>query len=139
MDSYLQFVTASATTLNGNLWLTANAVIEPGATFGGPRSLRIPINGRVFPFDGANIGVLMENHGELHVVPESVGVNEVSAYNQSATGRIFFDFAGPALNQFDRLTVNGVAQLDGALETRIDLGYAPRSAPSSTSSPPPAV
>ena len=117
----------STTTLNGNLRLVSdNAEIAAGATFSGPGRLVIAENSHVTPDHNAEIDVLLDNQGRLRVGGLfSVGRNDVQDYQQSATGEIFFDIEGSGLNQFDRLFVDGGAQLAGALDIRVESPFVP--------------
>lgn len=124
--SMLDFKPTSTTTLNANLQLvTNNGLIRPGATFIGSGALVIPAVSSVGPAAGANLQVLIDNSGSLQVGALGVGRNDAKDFQQSATGRLFFDLAGTALSLFDRLVVAGTAQLGGTLDLDLDGGFSP--------------
>ena len=47
-------------------------------------------------------------------------------FQQTATGTLFFEFTGVALNHFDRFNLNGAASLSGTLNLALLGGFVPR-------------
>ncbi|RYD61533.1 MAG: hypothetical protein EOP83_16775 [Verrucomicrobiaceae bacterium] len=127
LNSLLIFEDGSATTLNGNLSLENNNIrIQPTATFSGNGALVIPAGSRAATLPGANANVLFINHGTLEPGGlDTAGRTDVRDFQQSATGELSVEITGTNLNQFDRLIVNGSAQLGGHLTLDMDGGFVP--------------
>ncbi len=124
--SDLTFLTGAASTLNNNLNLANNLTsINSGATFGGGGILAVGSNTTLRLGDGANVGVGIQNDGRLLFGP---GVSQTDGrdYVQSASGSITFSLTGTnPLSDFDRLTLTGLAVVDGALRVTMPGGYVP--------------
>ena len=121
------FESTSSSTINSNLLLD-NAVtnIASGATFNGAGRL-INAPGRTLRlFNNANVGVLVENRGDLDL-GSGVGIarGDVLDYVQTAAGTTHIDLGGTGIGQFDRLFVSGNAQLEGELDLDVVGGYVP--------------
>jgi hypothetical protein len=125
---FLTYEPTSVTTLNGNLRLeNNNIIIDAGATFSGPGALIVtqPLGGLSIRPNGI-VNVLLINEGGYRPAGINVvGRNDLRDFQQTATGKLFVELAGANLNQFDRIVVNGVAQLDGVLDLNLDGGYLP--------------
>jgi hypothetical protein len=122
VNNFLTFQSTSATTLGQNLRLENNNIrVNMGATFAGPGAIIIPDNSHLIPDNLSNINTLLINDGTIRVAGfDMVGNATVKDYQQSGTGELFVELAGTALNQYDRLSVNGQAQLGGYLNIDID-------------------
>lgn len=127
VNRFLDFESTSTTTLNGNLRLESNnASIAAGATFSGTGALVVPDGSHLVLEANANVNVLVQNDGAIRPAGfDAVGRVDVRDYQQSSDGELFMEIAGTALNQFDRLVVNGAAQLGGYLNVDIDGGFVP--------------
>jgi hypothetical protein len=124
------FETGSIITLNGNLELEGGTtLIQPGANFGGPGALINLATRTLRPLDGvttADLSVLVINQGLFRLGTAGTTAQVQGAdFQQTATGTSFFEFAGVALNQFDRLNLNGAAALSGTLNLALLGGFAP--------------
>src|SRR5690606_476587 len=85
-----------------------------------------PNGSNVVADNGADIGVVFEMQGGFRPGnTNGVARVEMLDYQQGATGRLFVDIFGTSLNQYDRLVVDGVAQLDGALHINIEGPFVP--------------
>jgi hypothetical protein len=124
---FLTFETGSTTTLGGDLTVINNNInIEAGATFSGNGALIIPSGSHFILDAGANANVLVVNHGAFRPAGfEFVGRTDFRDYQQTSTGAIFAEITGTNLNQFDRLVVNGTAQIAGELSIDIDGVFVP--------------
>lgn len=119
------FDNTSTTTLGGNLRLEDGiTVVESGAAFGGGGALVNTTSHILALADGANANVLVENEGRLEL-GASPGQATVMDYQQSALGTLEIEIAGNGLNDIDRLTATGIAQLNGELELSLLGGFAP--------------
>ncbi|HJS06597.1 MAG TPA: hypothetical protein VJ809_03030, partial [Pirellulales bacterium] len=118
----------SEVTLNGNLRLDSRVTsIEAGAMFSGTGRL-INVTGReLAPDHLADIGVIVENQGVYANSESDVGRNDMLQFVQTASGTFQVDLEGTDVSQYDRLQVDGQAQLAGALELVLDGGYVPAS------------
>ncbi|HMO86550.1 MAG TPA: PEP-CTERM sorting domain-containing protein, partial [Lacipirellulaceae bacterium] len=128
LNSFLNFESASTTLLNGNLRLQSNnARIKAGAAFGGAGAIVVPEGSNNLVLDAdANVNVLVENSGTLYPGGiAGVGRVDLRDFQQHSTGRLFVEVEGTSLNQYDRLFVNGVAQLSGYLNVDIDGPFVP--------------
>jgi hypothetical protein len=124
---FVNFEGTSVTTLNGDLQLDNNNItIDVAATFSGPGALHILPDSFARAEPNANVNVLVRNDGVFHVGGiATVGRNDMRDYQQGATGELEIDISGTALNLFDRLIVNGQAQLLGTLDLRLRNGFDP--------------
>ncbi len=126
VNRFLDFNSTSTTTLNGNLRLvTNNGTLHAGATFSGAGALNVAAGSSVGAENLANINVLVKNDGNFLVGGFNVGRVDVKDFQQSATGHLLSQLGGTGLNQFDRLVVNGAAQLAGALDVTLTGGFVP--------------
>ncbi|MCX6878953.1 MAG: hypothetical protein NTW21_34855 [Verrucomicrobia bacterium] len=121
-----RFNATSTTTLTGNLQLDCPATtIQAAAAFAGAGRLINLSSRRLIPDNLATVNVLVENRGIL--TPGSTGIarNNVLDYVQTATGSLAIDLNGAGIGNFDRLLVNGNAQLAGSLQLSLGGGYVP--------------
>jgi hypothetical protein len=127
VNRFLDIESTCAVTLNGNLRLVSNnAIIGSGATFSGSGALVVPAASNLVTNGNANVGVLLDLHGTLRPGGfDLMGRLDLPDYQQSSTATLFSEIAGTGLNQFDRLVINGAAQLDGVLVLDIDDGFVP--------------
>jgi hypothetical protein len=121
------FEPTASTTLTGNLELDApSSVINAGATFGGAGDLINLATRRLLPGDLANVNVQLDNLGILAPGGSAVAArNDFLDFTQSATGVQEIDLHGLVIGNFDRVLVNGSAQLSGTLQLAIGGGYVP--------------
>ena len=119
------FEIGSNTTITGNLQLDNNATrINSGATFGGGGTL-INMPGRTLTLiDGADVDVLLENRGTL-VLGASPGQTTGLDFEQTAAGAWNVELSGTGINDYDRMTLTGLAQVDGTLNLSLIGGYVP--------------
>jgi hypothetical protein len=121
------FEAASATTINGTLRLNNPVTqINAGATFAGGGALVNVGGGNILRLeDGADVDVFVENQAMLlvgsAVAAQATGLD----YQQNPAGLWKLDLNGTALNQFDRLSLTGAAQLNGTLDIDLGGGYVP--------------
>jgi hypothetical protein len=127
VNQFLTFEAGSSTTLNSDLELLGNNIIvKAGATFAGGGALVIPNGSHVVTDNLANIGVLVDMQGALRPGnSEGIGRAQILDFQQGPTSKLFLELTGTGLNQYDRLVVDGVAQLDGYLNIDIDGGFVP--------------
>ncbi len=127
LNHVLTIQSGSTTTLNGNLRLESNiAEIAAGATFSGTGAIIVPAGTQVVPDANASLNVLLDNEGAIDIAGfNTVGRVDVRDYQQASTGELLVELTGTALNAFDRLVVNGAAQLDGNLNIDLDGGFEP--------------
>ncbi|MGI9455053.1 MAG: beta strand repeat-containing protein [Aeoliella sp.] len=120
------FEGGSTTTLNGDLQVVGNARVLVGATFTGTGKL---VNqGTLRLRDGADVDALIENSGSLRI--GNFNGNDAAQasgrdLDQSANGRMYFELGGTDLNDYDRLQIDGIAQLDGQLWPSLFNGFNP--------------
>jgi hypothetical protein len=119
------FESGSATSLTGDLQLDNSATrINAGATFGGGGTL-VNMPGRTLTLvDGADVDVLLENRGTL-VLGSSPGQTTGLDFEQAAAGEWDVELGGTGINDYDRMTLTGLAALDGALNLSLIGGYVP--------------
>jgi hypothetical protein len=119
---FLTFETGSATTLNGNLRLLNNNInIEQGATFSGTGALVVPDGSHLVIDNQGEVGVLLDMQGAFRPGNfNGIGRVELFDYQSTATSELFVELIGTALNQFDRLVLDGDAIIDGYLNIDID-------------------
>ncbi|QDT73524.1 beta strand repeat-containing protein [Lacipirellula limnantheis] len=124
---FLTFESTSSTTLDANLELqNNNIIVEAGATFAGAGALIIPNGSHWVGENGANINVLTVNEGSFRPGNfDGIGAVTLKDFQQTGTGQLFVELTGTLLNQFDRLAVTGVAQLDGYLNIDVDGAFVP--------------
>jgi len=109
-------VTVNLNDADDTLRNSANSVVLNGATFSGSGSL-LNLAGRQLNLAaGSDVGVLVENEGILEIAASAVGRADLSDFQQSANGVIIVDLGGTGLNDFDRLVIDGAAQLNGRLD-----------------------
>jgi len=127
VNRFLTLRSTSVTTLNSNLRLeTNNGDIEAGAVFSGPGAIILPSGSHLITDNGAIINVLLDNEGTLRPAGfNTVGSSTIKDYQQTDTGLAEFELTGTLLNQYDRLVMTGVAQLDGHLNVDIDGAFVP--------------
>lgn len=122
----LDLLDSSSVNLLGDLRLvTADGRIRAGTTFTGAGSLVIPTGSTVSPDDGADIDVLIDNFGTFRVSGVSVGRIDAQDYQQNAGGTVEVGMVGTGLTQFDRIVINGAAQLAGMLDLRLPGAFVP--------------
>lgn len=114
-------------TLTGHLQLdNPLTVITNTATFSGAGRL-INLPGRLLaPTDTATINVLVENRGIL--APgggTGIARNDMRDFVQTATGNLEINLDGSGVGSFDRLIVDGNAQLAGNLQLSLGGGFVP--------------
>ncbi|MCA9261224.1 MAG: hypothetical protein KDA61_18540, partial [Planctomycetales bacterium] len=127
VNRFLTFQSTSVATLTQNLTLDNNNItIQAGATFSGAGAVIIPDGSHLVVNNSASVGVLLVNEGAFRpsgfFTPGSVTVKD---YSQTASGELVVDLSGSLLNQFDRLLVNGNAQLNGHLTVDLLGGFDP--------------
>ena len=120
---FLTFETGSTTTLNGDLTLINNNInIEQGAAFvnsGG--ALFVPDGSHMVADNLADIDVLLDMQGAFRPGNfNGIGRVDLFDYQQGATGELYVELIGTALNAFDRLVASGDVVLDGYLNIDID-------------------
>ena len=119
------FESTSSTTLNDTLRLEdGSTVVQVGASFAGGGTLQVAGSQVLTLEDGANVNVLVENEGRL-ALGASPGQATVLDYQQEAIGLLEIELEGTGLNDYDRLTATGLAQLDGLLELSLIGGFNP--------------
>ena len=119
------FENGSATTLTGNLQLNNPATtIQAGATFSGGGKLINSSSKTLQLLDGTNVGVLLENQGNLEI-GASPGQATGLDFQQDASGALHIELQGTGLAQFDRLTLTGAAQFAGNVNVSLLGGFAP--------------
>lgn len=126
-NRFLSFQTGSTTTLSSNLRLENNNItVDAGAVFSGTGGLIVPPLSHMAPDANANMNVLLNMQGNLRIANfDGIGRVDVRDYQQSATGTLHIEITGTALNAFDRLVVNGAAQIGGFLSLDLDGGFVP--------------
>ncbi|WP_146590548.1 beta strand repeat-containing protein [Posidoniimonas polymericola] len=114
------FQNGSVTTLGNDLELHANTQVNVGAVFNGGGDLR-NVSGQVMTLvDGANLGVLLDNQGDLEIhTGASAGRADVNDFQQASTGQLLVDLFGTGIGDYDRLVTGGLADLDGALTVSV--------------------
>jgi hypothetical protein len=113
--------------LSGNLRLDNGFTgILAGATFSGEgRLINLPFRSLSLS-DGADVGVIVENRGFYsNSGTGPPGRNDMLEFVQTAAGSYRIDLEGTSTSQYDRLIVDGAAQLDGDLQLSLRGGYAP--------------
>ena len=119
------FESGSFTTLNGNLELAnSGTVVQSGATFAGGGVLLNRVGRTLTLLDGADIGVLLGNRGVL-VLGASPGQVTGVDFQQTAAGLLEIELQGTSLSLYDRMTLTGLAQVDGELDVSLIGGFAP--------------
>lgn len=123
----LHFKQGSSTNIAGELTLPAGkTVVEAGATFTGVGSLKVIGGSELSANANANLNVLLDNQGTLLPAGnEGVGRITLGEFQQSSGGSLTLELAGLGLNQFDRLTIEGGALLNGRLNIDLDAGFIP--------------
>lgn len=127
VNRFLTIGSTSTVTLNSNLRLqTNNGSIEAGATFSGPGAVIVPELSHLILEPNSNVNTLLVNSGTVRPSGfNTVGAETIHDYQQMDTGLLEVELVGTLLNQFDRFTLPGVAQLDGALVVDIDGAFVP--------------
>lgn len=119
---FLTFQNGSTTTLNGDLTVRNNNInIKAGATFSGTGALTVPDVSHAVLDGGSNVNVLFQMQGAFRPANfNGIGQVTVKDYQSAPTTELYVELIGTALNQYDRITVNGVAEIDGYLNVDID-------------------
>ena len=127
VNRFLDIKSTSTLNLNGNLRMVSNnGHIEAGATFTGNGAVIVPAGSHMVPEANSNINTLLVNDGALRPGDfEGVGRVDVRDYQQGDTGQLYMELTGTLLNQYDRMVVNGMAQIDGYLNIDIDGAFVP--------------
>ncbi|QDU89186.1 hypothetical protein Pla175_25730 [Pirellulimonas nuda] len=127
VNKFLTFEPTSSTTLGQTLRLESNNInIDAGATFAGAGALVIADGSHLVMDNGATANVLLVNDGTFRPGGfDTVGAVTLKDYAQAGSGALFVELTGTLPNQFDRLQVSGVAQLDGYLNLDIDGVFQP--------------
>ena len=119
------FESTSNTTLGGDLVLDNPVTrIQSGATFSGGGTLENPSGSTLTLLDGADVDVLVENSGTL-VLGASAGQTTGLDFQQTAAGTWDVELGGTGLNDFDRMTLTGIASLAGILDVSLIGGFIP--------------
>jgi len=120
-----EFRSTATVTLNDDLNLAGDSTLESGATFSGGGSL-INLTGSTLNLqDGADVDVLLDNQGTLVLGSNSLAQTTGLDFQQTATGVWEVELGGTALNEFDRMTLDGIAQLAGTLDLSLLVPYVP--------------
>ncbi|MEX2170217.1 MAG: hypothetical protein WD851_12970 [Pirellulales bacterium] len=98
--------------------------IESGAEFSGSGGLVNSAGNTLQLLDGADVDVLIENRGTLRL-GSSPGQTQGFEYNQTASGSWEVELASTAADQYDRMTLTGIATLDGVLALSLLDGFQP--------------
>jgi hypothetical protein len=127
VNRFLTIGSTSTVSLGSNLKLvTNNGSIEAGATFSGAGAVIVPAGSHLITEAGANVNTLLVNEGTVRPSGfNTVGAETLHDYQQTDTGLLEVELTGTLLNQFDRFTIPGVAQLDGSLVIDIDGAFVP--------------
>jgi hypothetical protein len=121
-----RFNSSSVTTLTGNLLLDCpTTTIQTGATFSGAGTLANQPGRRLVPENNANLNVLVDNVGTLAPGGAGIARNDFRDFIQRVGGVLEINLNGTALGTFDRVQVNGSAQLAGTLQLTLGGGYVP--------------
>jgi hypothetical protein len=98
--------------------------IDAGAMFSLGGSL-INLAGRPLTLiDGADVDVLLQNDGTL-VLGASAGQTQGLDFEQTASGVWNVELGGTGINDYDRMSLTGLAALDGTLNLSLIGGYVP--------------
>ena len=125
IDGTTVIESGSATMLTGNLRLeNPVTVVQAGAMFTGGGILINAANRTLRLLDGANVGVLIQNQGTLELGASPGQVLGLD-FQQDVGGAFEIELAGTGLNDFDRLTLTGQAQLAGELNVSLLDGFSP--------------
>ena len=98
--------------------------MEAGATFSGGGGILNPEGSALQLLDGADVGVLVQNEGTLGI-GASAGQSTGLDFTQTATGWSEFELGGAGLMDYDRMSLTGLADLDGTLFVSLINGFAP--------------
>jgi len=120
------FASGSTTTLNANLELHGDALVESSATFTGSADLVVSATGRLRTTGDVTFDHDMISHGTVAPGSSPALININGDFTQSATGVLEIEVAGTALAEFDRLGVGGFAQLGGTLSAVLIDGFVPQ-------------
>ncbi|WP_428306920.1 beta strand repeat-containing protein [Lacipirellula sp.] len=123
----LHFKQGSSTNIMGELTLVGGpTVVEAGAAFTGVGALNVSPGSILRPNANANLNVLVDNRGTLLPAgDEAIGRVTLGEFQQSSNANLMLELAGIGLNQFDRLTIEGGALLNGRLSIDLDGGFIP--------------
>ncbi|MCA9236939.1 MAG: hypothetical protein KDA44_15790 [Planctomycetales bacterium] len=120
-----RFESHALVTLDANLILTGTtAEIVSGATFSGGGVLVNDKYSRLTLLDGANVQVAIENHGTLNL-GASPGQAQGLSFKQGTAGDLEIELGGASLSDYDRIVLNGTAQLAGRLSVSLWAGFNP--------------
>lgn len=120
-----RFENGSSTTLNADLTMLGDLLINPTATINGTATLIVSPGTTLNALDGVQIGAQLNNNGEVVLGP-SAGTLTTDVYVQAAGGKIDFKLEG--LTQggtYDWLEVGGNATLGGLLDIALLGGFMP--------------
>jgi hypothetical protein len=120
------FRSASHVMTDGMLHLGVGAIhVEAGAVFSGAGGLHIPVGSNLQLADGADVHLMMENHGTLAIgvgAPANAGGHH---YHQDVEGQWNVDIFGVAAEAYDHLDLHQDAALAGTLQLTLGGGYVP--------------
>ncbi len=127
INGLADFESTSNTTLNSNLLLDNNTTqIQSGATFSGAGRLINNTGRDLLLLNTADADVLVENRGDLELGGgSSAARGDVADYIQTTDGTLNIDIGGTSIGQFDRLFVDGNADLAGEIALTLTGGFAP--------------
>ncbi|TWT35690.1 hypothetical protein KOR34_05840 [Posidoniimonas corsicana] len=114
----------SVVNLNADLRLEGDTRVEPGAAFAGGGALINAAGQTLTLLDGADVDVLVQNEGRV-ALGASPGQTSGTDFEQTAAGMLEIELQGTGLNQYDRMALTGLAQLDGELELSLIGGFNP--------------
>ncbi len=122
LNYFTTFKSGSTTTLSGNLQVVGNNIIvESGATFNGNGTLTVPDNSHIVMDAGSNANVLLDLKGGFRPCnSQGIGQCTVKDLQMAPTTELYTEIIGTGLNQYDRVSVNGIAVIDGYLNLDID-------------------
>ena len=120
-----EFLSTSTTTLNGDLRLVGLSEIASGAIFNGGGTLIIDTGSTLTLLDGADVDVLLENRGKL-LLGASPGQVTGQDFQQTSAGSLEIELEGTGLNDFDRMSLTGLAQLSGEVTVSLIGGFDPQ-------------
>ncbi|WP_265594526.1 hypothetical protein [Haloferula sp. BvORR071] len=103
----------------GRVILKKNASIGAGASFVGTGTLSIAEGSEVVTEAGANTDTALELQGSLRIgSANTIAEVTVQKLQMGPSGKLNVDITGTSPAQYDRVTVNGVAELNGTLSLR---------------------
>jgi hypothetical protein len=99
--------------------------IEAGALLSGGGGLHIPAGRNLYLAHGADVGLMIENHGNLVIGPGEIASAAAIDLQQQSSAVWELDIFGADADSFDRLALSGDAQLSGKLQLMLGNGYVP--------------